>query len=80
MTGKQEQNQTCLACQRKWFRVYPLCYEEAGGWSDLIVFSQREWTVARPQWKQRGHWGNVVGVQVADDVLDKITVVKVRSE
>lgn len=39
-----------------------------------------EWTVARPQWKQRGHWGNVVGVQVADDVLDKITVVKVRSE
>lgn len=87
MTGKQGQDQTCLACQRKWIRVYPLCNEEAAGWSDLIVFYQSStWLCmenglySKATVKPRGHQGNIVGVQVADDILDEMAVVKARSE
>lgn len=39
-----------------------------------------EGTVGRPQWELRGWWGTVVEVQVADDVLDEVAVIKQRNE
>lgn len=39
-----------------------------------------EWAVDMPQWKLRGWWGAVVEAQGADDVLDEVAVVTVRSD